>query len=237
MTINGKPLKIAIDGTVASGKGTVAKLLARRLNFLCLDTGALYRGMTIHFMNKDIKLTNPDDVALAIKSANLDVECVDNETRVFLNNEDITSRLRSLEVCNMVYKVATIPAVRDAVRELQHRIACCEPIVCEGRDIGSVVFPDAQIKFYLTATLKARAERRLKMEHAKGNTDTTYKQVRDMIRARDHGDKTRAISPLIKAPGSVTVDASHLTPDQVVDKMVAMINKKLKCTEMENCCP
>ena len=217
---------IAIDGPAVSGKGTVARLLAKRLGFMCLDTGALYRGMTIYFMDNGVDLGNDDEVKQATSTVDLHPECVDVETHIFLEQDDVTERLHDLDICENVYRVAAIPRVRARIKTIQHAIGAHQNIVCEGRDIGSVVFPNAKFKFYLTATLKARSERRFQMEAAK-RTGATLEEVTKMIRARDRMDKKRPISPLVQAEGAIKIDASHITAEQVVEKMIKIIKKEV----------
>jgi len=231
-------IQIAIDGPAVSGKGTVARLLAKRIGFLCLDTGALYRGMTISLMDGGVDLDDVEAVKAAIGSVDLHVElCDDALTHVFLGSVDVTQRLHDLDVCQNVYRVALIPAVRAHVKRSQHDVGCCQNIVCEGRDIGSVVFPEAQFKFYLTATLKARSIRRFLMEQEKGNAAATMESVTAMIRSRDRMDKTRPISPLVRAPGAVVIDASVIRPDEVVDKMIRRIRRTLHGMGRTDICP
>ncbi|MCL2847082.1 MAG: (d)CMP kinase [Firmicutes bacterium] len=227
-------IQIAIDGPAASGKGTVARMLARRLGFICLDTGALYRGMTIHFMNHNVNIMDTTEIAAAVESLNMNVRCENGETHIYLDDENVTDRLHDLDVCEYVYQVAQILIVRERIRIIQRDIGCCQSIVCEGRDIGSVIFPNAQFKFFLTASLRARARRRYKMELEKGNNSATYRDVENMIRARDHQDRTRPISPLKKAKGARVVSASERTAKQVVDVMYDIITNSNK--RGEACC-
>ncbi|MCL2756196.1 MAG: (d)CMP kinase [Firmicutes bacterium] len=222
-----KVLKIAIDGPAASGKGTVAKMLAQRLGIICLDTGALYRGITVHFMNSKVNLGHESEVNSALENLNLRVCHQGGSTLVFLNDKDITEHLHDIEVSATAYKVAVIPAVRKKVRSIQHEIACCQDLVCEGRDITSVVLPDAQFKFYLTASLEERARRRLNQERIQ-NPGITLEQVKQGIHERDVADMTREISPLVHVSDAVLIDASHISAVEVVQRMLDIINDKLK---------
>jgi len=215
-------LQIAIDGPAASGKGTVARLLAKHLGIICLDTGALYRGITIHFMNKKIDLKSKMQVEFALNSLNLRV-CHENGcTLIFLDDKNITDFLHELEVSNNVYKVAVLPTVREKVRSIQHDIASKNDLVCEGRDITSVVLPNAKFKFYLTASLEERARRRFAQERA-NNPDITLEAVMQGIHERDIADMARKISPLVHVHDAVLIDASHVSAEQVVDNMYKII--------------
>ncbi|MCL2851044.1 MAG: (d)CMP kinase [Firmicutes bacterium] len=221
--------QIAIDGTASSGKNTAAKRLARKFGFLFLDTGSLYRGITVWFMRENVDLGSGDAVADALCKMDLRVRCQTGATLIFLGEEDITDSLHDLDVCEYVFKVASVPEVRVKVREIQHKTAEAETLICIGRDITHVVFPGAKFKFYLTASAKVRAKWRLGMVR-ENNSEATLEQVRTMIEKRDYADKTREISPLRIVKGAVVVDATRLSPYQVVKKMEAIIVKKL-CRE------
>lgn len=221
---------IAIDGPSVSGKGTVARMLATRLGIMCLDTGALYRGMTIYFMQRDLLCKEGNDVtdeqvSEALKTVKLEPRCdmSDGTTHIYLNGVDVTENLHDLEVCENVFRVSPNPLVRAKMRTIQHDIGENNTLVCEGRDITSVVFPNARFKFFLTADLDVRAQRRHKQEVEKGSGHT-LEHVRSVIAARDHADMTRELSPLMQTPDAVVVDATYLTPTQVVDKMIEVIN-------------
>lgn len=247
--------QVAIDGPTASGKGTVAKLLARRFGWLCLDTGALYRGIAIHFMMEGLRgeglggkdgvsdSNNINDGAVDINDAgavlealgrlDLDVKCEGGETLVFLGGVDVTKRLHDIEVSEFVYKIAALPPVRARVKEIQQRIGNGQTIVCEGRDITSVIFPNARFKFYLTASLRARAKRRYREEVKKGvQTDdgcrVTMERVMEGIRARDYADMTREISPLVRVRDAVVIDCSRRTAYDVVEIMEGIITSELR---------
>jgi len=218
-------LHVAIDGTVASGKGTVAKMLANRLGIICLGTGALYRGITIHFMNKKIDLSCEAQIEFALKSLDLRVCHEQGSTLIILDGKDITQWLEETEVSNLVYKIAAIPCVRAKVRAIQNDIAEKNDLVCEGRDITSVVLPNAQFKFYLTASLEVRAERRFLQERI-NNMDITVEDVMMAIHERDVADMARSISPLIHVYDAVLIDATNVTAAEVVDKMMEIIKEK-----------
>jgi len=219
--------QIAIDGPAASGKGTVAKMLARKFGFLCLDTGALYRGVTCYFMDEKVDITSEVEVNKALGKIDLRAKCHNSETLIFLGSTDVSSRLHDIDVCEYVFHVARIPAVRVKVREIQHKTSEGETLICEGRDITHVVFPNARFKFFLTASAKVRAQRRLGLERKNGNEETTLAQVKKMIMARDKADRTRKESPMKKVRGAIKIDCTRLTAAQATEKIERIITRKL----------
>jgi len=218
--------QIAIDGTVASGKGTVARLLSRKLGILGLDTGALYRGVTVAFQDNKIDLTDPVSVDRALGQIELTVKCIEGETFVFLNGEDITRRLRDNEISVAVPYVAKIPEVRTKVRSVQHDVSTGASLVCEGRDITSVIFPNALFKFYLTAGVKQRAIRRYRELAAKGDT-VSLTELTKQIAERDIADMTRQNSPLIRVKDAIFIDTTHATAYAVAKRMEKIITREL----------
>ncbi|MDR0462446.1 MAG: (d)CMP kinase [Christensenellaceae bacterium] len=219
---------IAIDGPAASGKGTVAKMLGQRFGVICLDTGCIYRGITIYFLDKQIDSNNLEQIQAHINKIDLDVKCdASGETLVFVGGQDVTKRLQTVITSQYVAGYAKIPVVRTRVREIQKRTAEAQSLVCEGRDITSVVFPEARHKFYLTSSLSVRAKRRYNQE-VKAGEKVTFKQVRDAIASRDKADMTRKYSPLKKVAGAVKIDSTKLTAEQTADKMERIIRKHIK---------
>ena len=219
--------QIAIDGPAQSGKGTNARRLARKFNFLCIDTGALYRGVTIYFTENQINLEEEAQVEKALKEMDLHVEFAEGDTHVFLGKRDVSNMLHDVEVCAQVFNVSQVPKVREYVRAIQYKTAENQPVVIEGRDITSVVFPDALFKFYITASLKERARRRYAQEVAKGNATVTLAQIRNLIYERDKADLEREHSPLKKVEGAIVIDCTRKSPDTVVKMMEQVITKTL----------
>ena len=218
---------IAIDGPVASGKGTVARMLSRKLGIICLDTGALYRGIAVYFIDNKIDETNVDARNKALGEIQLDVKCVEGVTVVLLNGVDVNKRIRDNVVSVRVPQIAKLPEVREKVRIIQQQIAGATSLVCEGRDITSVVFPYARFKFYLTACAKMRAQRRFDELTAKGE-DVSLHELEQQIRDRDHADMTRETSPLICVPDAIKIDATHITAYEVAKKMEQIITQDLQ---------
>jgi cytidylate kinase len=214
---------IAIDGPVASGKGTVAKLLAKRLNFLCLDTGAVYRGITVFFLSNG--KPKPADFERLLPGADIEIKCdAEKNTLVFLNGKDITQDIRTVEVGSAVPEIARYEFVQHRVREIQYKTARDNDLVVEGRETTSVAFPNAEYKFYLTADLDERSRRR-HAEFIKKGEKLSFEKVREMTAERDRLDITREISPLIKVADAVEIDATKRTVHEVVDEMAAVILK------------
>lgn len=221
--------QIAIDGPVASGKGTVARSLARKFGFLCLDTGALYRGITLFFLDHYVDLNDPIACNRALEEIDLTVECVEGATFVFLNGQNVTKRIRDNIVSTTVPKVAKKPEVRGKVRQIQKEIGEKSTLVCEGRDITSVVFPKAKFKFYLTASVESRAQRRLLDLQSKGE-DISIEVLREQISERDRLDMERDESPLMQVADAIIIDATKINAYQVVKKMEKIISREIeKC--------
>ena len=218
--------QIAIDGPTASGKGTVAKKLSRKLGLLCLDTGALYRAVTVHLLDNKVNLSDHVEVFRAIGELDLSVKCIEGSTLVFLNGVDVTSRLRTMEVHQNVFWVAKVPEVRVLVRQIQTATAERQNIICEGRDITTVVFPNARFKFYLTASLEKRAGRRY-AELAAKDADIKLEKVTEDINARDDADMRRTNSPLKVAHDAILIDATDKSAYDVVMQMEKIITRSL----------
>src|SRR6266403_6374184 len=205
---------IAIDGPAASGKSSVARELARRLRFVYVNSGAIYRAITWHILEKGIPAEDLDGVAQALESAAVTSCLSDGESWVLIDNVDPTDHLRDDRVNESVARVSRLPVVREIVGKKLHDTACGENLVVEGRDIGSVVFSDTPYKFYVDASPEVRAQRRA----AQGR--------RDEIARRDQADSSRAASPLIVAKDAEVIDTSHLTVDEVVDEIVKRLRAK-----------
>ena len=205
---------IAIDGPAASGKGTIAKRLANRLNILCLDTGAIYRAIAVC----DLR-------GIDYRQADIKIQCgADKRTLVALNGEDITDAIRTVAVGERVPVVALDPAVQERVHQIQHATASDQSLVVEGRETTSVAFPHADFKFYVTASLQERARRRLNDFQKKGEK-VTYEQVLQLTAERDRLDMERDVAPLVKVPDALEIDTTNRGIDEVVDEMLSIILK------------
>jgi cytidylate kinase len=217
-------VKIAIDGPAGAGKSTIARLVAKRLGLRYLDTGAMYRALTLAALERGVPCT--DEEALLRVATSVDLEIVfDEETkgnRVYLDGQDVTDLIRRPEVNAYVSLVSSHKKVRDFIVALQKEIARRGCIVMDGRDIGTVVMPDADWKIFLHASVEERARRRLRELRRNGH-DVDLQELAEQIRQRDHFDSTRAISPLRKAEDAVEVDTTHLNIEEVVARVLAII--------------
>lgn len=210
---------VAIDGPAGAGKSTIAKLVAKEKGYIYVDTGAMYRGLAIHFLNKGIKPGETEKVIEACRDAEVTIAYEDGVQHVYLNGEDISSRLRNEEVGNMASVTSAIPQVRKKLLELQQNLAKTQNVIMDGRDIGTCVLPDADVKIYLTASVKTRAKRRYDELKEKGE-ECNLEEIAHDIEERDHRDMTREIAPLKQADDAVLLDSSDMTIEEVVKTIV-----------------
>ncbi|HEY0246465.1 MAG TPA: (d)CMP kinase [Mucilaginibacter sp.] len=204
---------VAIDGYSSCGKSTLAKALAKKLHFIYVDSGAMYRAVALYFLRNHIDLHNHDQITEALKNIHLNFHSRDYETHITLNDEEVSDEIRLMPVSESVSAVSAIREVRIEMVKQQQRMGKSKNIVMDGRDIGSVVFPDAQIKIFMTADPKIRAERRYK-ELLPKNPDITLEEVFENLAHRDYQDTTREESPLIRADDAIILDNTNLTPEQ-----------------------
>jgi cytidylate kinase len=218
MSLNScRKLKIAIDGPAGAGKSTVAREVAHRLQIKYLDTGAMYRAVTLKFIRENTPLDDLGQVEAVLQRTSLDLK---SGRQIFLDGEDVTAEIRQPHVNNLVSPVSAIPAVRRRMVELQQEIAFhSEGIIMDGRDIASRVMPHADFRFYLDASLEERARRRLKEQFERG-LDLSLEAVAAEIEARDRIDSGRADSPLTVTPGAIVIDTTAMTFDQVVQTIM-----------------
>ena len=216
---------IAIDGPAGSGKSALAKALSDRLGYIYLDTGAMYRAVTYLSIKKNI-FEDKTEVAKLVRQVEIKLINGQDKTKVLIDDEDVTDKIRSKEVNAQVSNISKISAVRDAMVEAQRNIAAENNIVAEGRDTTTVVFPDADIKVYLTASLEMRAERRFK-EFRQTKSDISIEEVKENIVERDRIDSQREMSPLKKADDAYEIDSTNLKIEEEVEKILARI-KSLK---------
>lgn len=208
--------QIAIDGPAGAGKSTIAKLVAKRKGFIYVDTGAMYRGLAIHFLDHQVDPKDLEAVRKACKTADISIQYENGQQQIYLCGNNVTSRLREEAVGNMASASSGIPEVRMKLLELQREIARKENVVMDGRDIGTSILPQADVKIFLTASVDTRARRRYNELVEKGQT-CDYEQIRDDIAERDHRDMTREISPLCQAEDAVRIDSSDMTIEEVAD--------------------
>lgn len=216
---------IAIDGPAGTGKSSVSRLLAARIGAEYLDTGAMYRAATLAVLRSGVNIDDADALAAVVTNATIALGTSDSAT-VTLDGEDVTAAIREADVTANVSAVSANPAVRAKLVELQRTLAVGRYVVVEGRDIGTVVFPDAALKVFLTATPEARAKRRLRQDTGAGRA-TDFAEVLASVNRRDHLDSTRAASPLRAADDAVVFDTSELTLPQVLDGLITLAEKRI----------
>lgn len=221
-----KKLIIAIDGPAGSGKSTTAREVASRIGYVYIDTGAMYRAVTFIALRENI-LKDYAKVIEYLKSSEISIVAAEGENRIIWNDEDITPKLRSLDVNNNVSEISSIPEVRDELINKQRSIGKMGGVVMEGRDIGTVVFPQAELKFFLTASLDERTKRRFK--EIRGTEQVDEDNIRKNLSERDDKDSGRSVSPLKKADGAIEIDTSNLT----FEEQVTMIVEKIRTAEKE----
>jgi len=215
---------IAIDGPAGAGKSTVAKAVAQALHYFYLDTGAMYRALTLKALIEQVDLDNEEQLYKLARNSHIDLEEHADGLHVYLDHNDVTEEIRSVEVTNTTSQVAAKPMVRIVMVEWQRKIADHRNIVIEGRDTGTVVFPDAAYKFYIDADLAERARRRAKELKAKG----TYIDDEDLIHQineRDHKDMNRSSGPLKRAADAILIDTTGLTVDETASRILQHISK------------
>lgn len=224
MTGPGRPPVVAIDGPVGAGKSTVARRLAERLGFRLVDTGAMYRAVAWSVAGAG--LPAEDTPVLRRHLAGLDI--VLDGDRVLVNGRDVTAEIRTREISDLTSRLTSLPVVRDTVTPLQRRLAAGGGVVLEGRDTGTVVWPQAEVKFYLDASLEERARRR-QAELAERGAEVDLDRVRAEVAERDHRDRTRAVAPLRRAEDAIAVDTTGLSLEQVVEGMLGEVKRRC-CT-------
>ena len=212
---------VAIDGPAGAGKSTIAKLVAKEKGYIYVDTGAMYRGLAIHFLKKGIDPEDKKKVAEACKDAEVTIGYENGIQQIYLNGENVTGMLRTEEVGNMASKTSSIPEVREKLLDLQRSLAKAKDVIMDGRDIGTNILPDADVKIYLTASVETRAKRRYDELKEKGE-DCSLEEISKDIKERDERDMTREIAPLKKAEDAVLVDSSEMTIPEVVDAICTL---------------
>lgn len=221
---------IVLDGPAGVGKSTVAKRLADKLFCDYFDTGAMYRAATFFLLENECSFNDEIGVTNLLKKFNFEIFSENGHKKYFVNGQDVSEKIRSLEITEAVSAVATKGFIRHELVKIQRKYAQKKrEAVFEGRDMGTVVFPKADIKFYLTAKPKIRAKRRVEELRKKGQ-QVSFKEILDSIKTRDHSDMTREISPLCKAKDAIVVDTSNLSIDQVIDRLYSYYQKKMKRT-------
>lgn len=223
-----KNYNIAIDGPAGAGKSTIAKIVAKKLEYIYVDTGAMYRAMGIYMLNSGISVEDEESVSKACKDVKITIEYIKGEQQVILNGDNVTGTIRTEDAGKLASAVAKYSAVRAKMVELQKSLAASSNVIMDGRDIGSVVLPNADLKIYLTASSGERALRRWKELEEKGIPSDLNEIETDIIK-RDQQDMNRKISPLCQAEDAVLLDTSDLTIDEVIDTIISLFQEK--CSE------
>jgi len=218
-------MTIAIDGYSSCGKSTLARDLAETLGFIYVDSGAMYRAVTLYFLENEINYESADAVLEALPDIRIDFNTVDGDVHTFLNGRDVERPIRALRVSGHVSPVAAIPAVRRALVAQQRALAGTRDIVMDGRDIGTVVFPDAEVKFFVTASLEERVRRR-QLQLESSGIIVSEEEVSNSITSRDAIDTTREDSPLLKADDAIELDTTELTREQQLDIALSYSQKR-----------
>ena len=222
-----KDIQVAIDGPASAGKSTVAKRVAKRFKYIYCDTGAMYRAIAWLALDHHLAMDDTAAISQLAQQAEIEFKPGEEEQRVFVNGTEVTKAIRGNEVSKNVSAVAAIPAVRTEMTRQQRAIADKGGIVMDGRDIGTTVLPHAQVKIFLVASAHERARRRYEENKEKGIHTGTLAELQAAIELRDKKDSTRKVSPLVQAADAIKLDSTHLTIDQVVDQISAIITKKI----------
>ena len=223
---------IAIDGPSGAGKSTLARAIAKKINFIYVDTGALYRAIGLFVRNNKISPNDSDSVINSLGSVKIAMKFKDGLQHVYLNDSDVTDDIRLHEVSEYASKISAIPQVREFLTDLQRSIAANNNVIMDGRDIGSIILPNAQLKIYLTASVADRAERRYRELKERGQTVDFDKVLRD-VEERDRRDMTRDVSPLKIADNAIVVDTTGFTFEQSFDKLLSVIQDNMDNMKFE----
>ena len=225
---------VAIDGPAGTGKGTITKIVAEKLGLVTIDTGATYRCITLAMIKQNVKLEEEEKIKEILEKSKIEFKNINGEQHTFLNDEDVSKEIRSNEVNSMVSQVSALKFVRYKMVDLQRKLAEGKDVIMEGRDIGTYVFPNADVKIYLDAQPEERARRRQKQNEEAG-IQSTYEEVLAGIIARDKNDKNKEMGALKVAEDAVVVDGTHGTIEENVQKVIEIINeKKLKNNETKS---
>ena len=217
--------QIAIDGPSATGKSTLAKALAKELSFIYIDTGAMYRAVGLYNIRKNVDLNNEADVVNTLKDISIDIKYIDKEQRIFLNGEDVSNQIREEKVGTAASIVSTYKKVREVLVDLQRSLANVQNVIMDGRDIGTVVLPNASLKIFLTASSEERTKRRYLELKEKGK-DVSIEDVAKELKERDERDTKRANSPLTKAEDAILVDTTNMNIEKTIKHIKNLYEKR-----------
>ena len=218
-----KYVSVAVDGPAGSGKSTITKMVAKSLGFNYVDTGAMYRALTFNFLSNGLDELEEEKIKELLSKTDFKVEYVDGVQYVYVNDEEVSDKIRTAEVSKFTSLFAKSPAVRDFLIDTQRNLANTNNIIMDGRDIASVVLPNADVKIFLTASVEERARRRVLDFERQGIENVDFEKVKEDIKARDWQDENRDIAPLVKVDSATLLDTTSLTIDEVVDKMTELV--------------
>ena len=216
---------VAIDGPAGSGKGTITKLIGEKTELMNIDTGAMYRCVTLYMLRNNIKLEETEKINKMLNEIDIEFKKENEIDKVYLNKEDVTKEIRSKAVNEFVSQVSHVVEIRENITNLSRKVAEGKNVIMEGRDIGTNVFPNADIKIYLDATPEERANRRMKQNEEKG-IDMSYEEVLKNIKFRDNNDKTSKVAPLKQAEDAIYIDTTDMTIPEVVEKITNLVLEK-----------
>ena len=218
-----KYVSVAVDGPAGSGKSTITKMVAKSLGFNYVDTGAMYRALTFNFLSNGLDELEEEKIKELLSKTDFKVEYVDGVQYVYVNDVEVSDKIRTAEVSKFTSLFAKSPAVRDFLIDTQRNLAITNNIIMDGRDIASVVLPNADVKIFLTASVEERARRRVLDFERQGIENVDFEKVKEDIKARDWQDENRDIAPLIKVESATLIDTTSLTIDEVVEKMTELV--------------
>ena len=218
---------VAVDGTAGSGKGSVTKVIAERLGLIAIDTGAMYRCVALECINNKITCNELEKIKEVLENIDIEIKRENSEQLIFLNGKDVTREIRTPEVDKEVAKFAAIKEVREKMTPIQRKMGENNDIIMEGRDIGTVVFPNADVKVFLDCSVEERAMRRYKQNISKG-IETTYEEVLESLKERHRLETEREVAPLIQAPDAVYIDSTGMSIEEEVQAFIQVINEKRK---------
>ena len=218
-----KYVSVAVDGPAGSGKSTITKMVAKSLGFNYVDTGAMYRALTFNFLSNGLDELEEEKIKELVSKTDFKVEYVDGVQYVYVNDVEVSDKIRTAEVSKFTSLFAKSPAVRDFLIDTQRNLAITNNIIMDGRDIASVVLPNADVKIFLTASVEERARRRVLDFERQGIENVDFEKVKEDIKARDWQDENRDIAPLIKVESATLIDTTSLTIDEVVEKMTELV--------------
>ena len=218
-----KYVSVAVDGPAGSGKSTITKMVAKSLGFNYVDTGAMYRALTFNFLSNGLDELEEEKIKELLSKTDFKVEYVDGVQYVYVNDVEVSDKIRTAEVSKFTSLFAKSPAVRDFLIDTQRNLANTNNIIMDGRDIASVVLPNADVKIFLTASVEERARRRVLDFERQGIENVDFEKVKEDIKARDWQDENRDIAPLVKVDSATLLDTTSLTIDEVVEKMTELV--------------